>query len=267
MSNKTIKYTLNAQLMDNTVTPGDKNDKILGLVTAGSADKQRVISEIMEMNPGLERETVEAVVNLEQRAIQKLVLTGFRVNMGLYSAVAQFTGVVEGMAFDPARNSVYVSFTQGKDLREAIGAVGVNIVGEKGSSMYVSTGGAATRVPSDGSAAFVATAGRNFTLKGSKIKIAGDDPSVGITFVAEDGTETKLADDMIAINEPSRLVFLVPDTLADGTYTLRVTTQYTSSSANLLKSPRSIEQTIYIGEDPAGGDDGDDDGGGSLPLG
>ena len=221
----------------------------------------------MEMNPGLERETVEAVINLEQRVIQKLVLTGFRVNMGLFSAVAQFTGVVEGMAFDSSRNSVYVSFTQGKDLREAIGAVGVNIVGEKGSSMYVSTGGAATRVPTDGSAAFVATAGRNFTLKGSKIKIAGDDLSVGISFIAEDGTTTKLSDDMIAINEPSRLVFLVPDTLADGTYTLRVTTQYTSSSANLLKSPRSIELTVYIGEAPSDGGADGGNGGDNLPLG
>lgn len=264
MSTNNIKYTLNAQLAYNTVTQDNKNDKILALVSAGSADKQRVISEIMEMNPGLERETVEAVINLEQRAIQKLLLTGFRVNTGLYNAVAQFTGVVEGMAFDPARNSVYVSFTQGKDLREAINATTVNIIGEKGSSMYVATGGAATRVPTDGSAAFVATAGRNFTLKGSKIKIAGDAPAVGITLTDSEGKETKVTDDMIAVNEPSRLVFLIPTGLADGTYTLKVTTQYKGSSG-YLKTPRSIEQTIYIGEVPDTGEEGGGDE--ELPLG
>lgn len=262
MSNTNIKYTLNAQLADNTVTQDNKNDKILTLVSAGSADKQRVISEIMEVNPGLERETVEAVINLEQRVIQKLLLTGFRVNTGLYNAVAQFTGVVEGMAFDPARNSVYVSFTQGKDLREAIGATTVNIVGEKGSSMYVAGGGAATRVPGD---AFVATAGRNFTLKGSKIKVAGDDPSVGITLTDSKGTETKITDDMLAVNDPSKLIFLIPDGLADGTYTLKVTTQYGGNSKSFLKTPRSVEQTIYIGQAPDTGEEGGGDE--ELPLG
>ncbi|MEL5894321.1 hypothetical protein AAE250_12590 [Bacteroides sp. GD17] len=42
-----IKYTLNAQLADNTVTVDNKDDKIAVLVSAGTADKQRIISEIM----------------------------------------------------------------------------------------------------------------------------------------------------------------------------------------------------------------------------
>ena len=75
MATTDIKYTLNAQLADNTLTVDDKDDKILTLVSAGTADKQRLISEIMEINPGLERETVEAVINLEQRVLKKLLLT------------------------------------------------------------------------------------------------------------------------------------------------------------------------------------------------
>ena len=75
MATTDIKYTLNAQLADNTLTVDDKDDKILTLVSAGTADKQRLISEIMEINPGLERETVEAVINLEQRVLKKLLLS------------------------------------------------------------------------------------------------------------------------------------------------------------------------------------------------
>ena len=140
MATTDIKYTLNAQLADNTLTVDDKDDKILTLVSAGTADKQRLISEIMEINPGLERETVEAVINLEQRVLKKLLLTGYRVNTGLFSAVAQFTGTVENNVFDPARNSIRIAMTQGKELREAIEATTVNIVGEKGSAMYVAGG-------------------------------------------------------------------------------------------------------------------------------
>ena len=53
MATADIKYRLNAQLADNTVTVDNKNDKIAVVVSAGTADKQRLISEILEVNPGL----------------------------------------------------------------------------------------------------------------------------------------------------------------------------------------------------------------------
>lgn len=69
MATNDIKYVLNVQLADNTVTVEDKHDKIAVLVSAGMADFQRVV--------------------------KKLLLTGFRVNTGLYNAVIQPTGVVD----------------------------------------------------------------------------------------------------------------------------------------------------------------------------
>lgn len=262
MANNEIKYTLNVQLADNTVTVDNKDDKIAVLVSAGTADFQRVVSEIMEVNPGLERETVEAVMNLENRVVKKLLLTGFRVNTGLYNAVAQPTGVVENKAWDKAKNSLYVSFTQGADLREAISATTVNIIGEKGDAMYIAGGqDASTRATG-----FTATAGRNFTLTGARLKVVGTDPSVGITLTASNGgAVTQITEDMWAVNDPSKLIFLIPAGLPDGEYTLRVTTQYNGGNTTLLKTPRSVEQTIYIGQAPAGGNTGG--GGGTTPGG
>ena len=51
-----------------------------------------------------------------------------------------------------------------------------------------------------------------------------------------------------------------------------VTTQYSTNGKTLLKTPRSVSQTIYLGEAPAGGGDdgGSTEGGGGLdenPLG
>ena len=51
-----------------------------------------------------------------------------------------------------------------------------------------------------------------------------------------------------------------------------VTTQYSTNGKPLLKTPRSVSQTIYLGEAPAGGGDdgGSTEGGGGLdenPLG
>lgn len=250
MATADIKYRLNAQLADNTVTVDNKDDKIAVVVSAGTADKQRLISEIMEVNPGLERETVEAVINLEQRVLKKLILTGFRVNTGLYSVAAKLTGVVEGNVWNPEKNGIYASFTQGADLREAIGQTSVNIIGEKGSAMYVAGGeDAATRAPG-----FTATAGRPYTLTGAKLKLAGTDPSVGITLTSQSGIVTRVADEMIAVNTPAKLVFIIPSGLADGAYELKVTTQFNGSG--LLKAPRSVTQTLYIGQNSGGSTDG-----------
>ena len=263
MATQNIKYTLNVQLADNVVTVEDKNDKIAVLVPAGTADKQRVISEIMEVNPGLERETVEAVLNLENRVVKKLLLTGFRVNTGLYSAVAQPSGVVEGNRWNPERNSLYVSFTQGGDMRAAIGETSVNIIGEKGNAMYISGG----QDSATGAMGFTATAGRNFVLTGARLKVAGDAPEVGVTLTsAATGTVTKITTDMLAVNEPRKLILLIPAGLADGEYTLSVTTQFSGSSTQPLKSPRTIEQVIYIGKAPSagtGGNPGGSTGGGT----
>ena len=247
-----IKYRLNAHLADNKVTPDNPDDKILEVIYNGTADKERIIAEMMAVNPGLEVENLRHVLDLENRVIQKLLMTGYRVNNGLFTAEARCRGVIEGGAWDGTRNSVYVNLTQGKNLREAIAATGVAIVGKKSDVMFVSGGtDTATRAPG-----FTATPGRAFEMRGSMIKIAGDDPAVGISLTDADGEETAITADRIVVNNPSNVIFILPEGLADGEYTVTMTTQY--SRGSLLKSPRSVAQRIVIGRAPETGDGGDD---------
>ena len=79
-------------------------------------------------------------------------------------------------------------------------------------------------------------------------------PAVGIVLIDEKGTETKLPMDMIAVNNPSEVLVLLPPDLTDGIYELRLTTQYTSGTRQ-LKTPHDISQTIVIGNATEG--DGD----------
>ena len=97
-------------------------------------------------------------------------------------------------------------------------------------------------------------------MEGNYLKLAGDDPSVGITLVDEDGTETRIDPAMVAVNEPKKLVFIIPAGLAEGTYTLRITTQY-GSNGNLVKTPRTVESALYIGVTPTTPDDDGTDSG------
>ena len=122
--------------------------------------------------------------------------------------------------------------------------------------MYVSgTTDAATRATDR-----TATPGYPFTVEGNYLKLAGDDPSVGITLVGEDSTETRIDPAMVAVNEPKKLVFIIPAGLAEGTYTLRITTQY-GSNGNLVKTPRTVESALYIGVTPTTPDDDGTDSG------
>ena len=236
-----IKYQINVQIADNTVTKDDPDDKIFNVVSQGTADKERVIAEMMAVNPGLERETLRHVLDLENRVVMKLLLNGMRVNNGLFEAAPQCKGVVRGTAWDPAVNSIYVNFKQGKEMREAIRSTTINVIGEKGSTFYLSTSlDAAT-----GATDFSATPGANLTLTGKNIKVA--DPPVGIALIASDDTETKIPAGAIGVNQPSKLVFIVPATLAAGDYTLRLTTQFSGSSAS-LKEPRILTQTLHLAE-------------------
>ena len=242
-----IKYQINVQIADNTVTKDDPNDKIFVIVSLGTADKERIIAEMMDMNPGVEPEMMRLVLDLEKRAVKRLLLNGMRVNNGLFEAVPQCRGLVRGTAWDPEANEIYVNFTQGKELREAIADVVVNVIGEKGAAMYLSSSlDAAT-----GLGLFNATAGANLTLTGKNIKVVGDDPSVGITL-----TEIKAG--AIGLNQPSKLIFLVPASLAAGDYTLTITTQFGGNSNSLLKTPRALTQTVHVAaaEEEGGGSPG-----------
>ena len=260
MSNE-IKYTLNVQSVDNPLTK-EVGDKIFVLVSNGTADFDRVVSEIMALNPGLERETVEAVLKFEQRTIMRLTLSGMRVNNGLFSAVASPKGRA-GASWDPEVNQLNITIAQGADWREAIRETTVNVLGEKAEVMYVSgTTDAATRATNR-----TATPGYPFNVEGNYLKLVGDDPEVGIYLVSEEGEETRIDPAMVAVNEPKKLVFIIPATMEAGTYTLRIVTQYSGgNTASLRKTPRTLESTVYIGVTPTTPDD-DDEQGGTTPGG
>jgi hypothetical protein len=83
------------------------------------------------------------------------------------------------------------------------------------------------------------TPGRNLKINGQKIKIAGDNPAVGILFRSQDDPDSTYPLDLtdLVTNNPSELMIVIPALIADG-YTLEVTTQYGVN--RLLNEPRTI---------------------------
>lgn len=250
-----IRYQINGQLGDNTITVDNKQDSILIPVSNGSANEARIIAEMKAEDSGLREETIRHVFDLQRRVIKRLLMSGVSVNTGLYYADVSFRGVIENSVWNPQKNSIVVNFNVGADLREAIKKTTVSIIGEKGSAMYIAGLQDTSTRAMDASA----TAGRGFIVTGAMLRLEGPDPTVGITLTDAQGTVTRITSDYWILNEPSRLSFIIPAGLADGVYELKVTTQY--NRGRFLKVPRSVTKTIYIGRVPSegGGEGGGDD--------
>lgn len=245
-----MKKTLKGWIADNSVT-ADKTDKILLLESAGKVDINDIIDGMLKEDTGLRPETLRHAVTLYNRIVADFILNGYQVNTGLFYAVAKLTGLLEGGVWDKSRNAIYISFSQGKELREAIAETTVNILGEKADVMYIlETEDVKTKLK-DGSA----TAGRNIFVRGASLKVVGADPAVGVKLTNADGEDTVLEADMIVKNMPSELTLLLPAELTAGEYSLTVTTQYSHGSQQFLKMPRSVTVQIWIGGKPDGEED------------
>ena len=98
-----MKNVLKIWLVDNTVTVDNKDDKIGQLESSGNLSLQDILDEMHKEDTGLRPETIEHVVKLYNRVVSDLILSGYSVNTGLYHAVAQLRGVIDGENGIPRR--------------------------------------------------------------------------------------------------------------------------------------------------------------------
>lgn len=230
-----MKTVLKAWLRKNQLTE-DPNDYTAQVSSSGSVGVQDVIDELLKEGAELKRETIVDVITRFNRKSADMVLSGYNVNTGLVYMRSIIKGAFYGKTWNPDVNSVYVSITQGMELRNAVAETTVEILGEQADPLEIISLTDQTTGKTDGTL----TKGRNAELKGSYLKIAGDNPSCGISFQNVD-TEviTKLEAADIVLNEPSRLLIFVPAALVAGEYELTVSTQF-SGGGKPLNQPRSV---------------------------
>ncbi len=229
-----MKKTLRAWIRKNQLTE-DPNDYMASVAVNGSIGINAIVDELQNEGMELKRETVIDIISRFNRKAADMVLSGYNVNTGLVYMRPVIKGVFYDKIWNPETNSVYIAINQGMDLRNAVAETVVEIMGEQADPLEILSLTDTTTGKTDGTL----TKGRNAELKGSYLKIAGDNPDCGIAFrnIATQ-TVTKLAPGDIVLNEPSRLLILVPATLEAGEYELSVTTQFTGGNT-LLKAPRT----------------------------
>lgn len=230
-------------LRENTITVDDKEDYMVSIKkyrsTKTFADVANEISiERTEYRP----ETVEHIEKLAEQKIVEMLLNGNMFTGEYFIYKPSISGVFDskGEPREGVQLSINVSGTA--LLREALGEVKFEIVEKQ------ELGGAVITQVKDlqsGKTDSTLVRGHAVETSGRKIKCVQQD---GVTlhkirFVSELEVATEITD--VLYNEPSRVVFNVPQDLAEGKYRLEIET-YFADGNKMLKTPRTLTYNVTL---------------------
>ena len=230
------RHTIKAYLYDNLLTP-DPND----FTARVSSERSLSVADICHSaatrgGADVSDAAMSHAVELFLKEMAYRLCDGFAVNTGYFTAMPVVRGVFlnPNETFDPQRHTLQFQFTQGELMRREIEDVEVKIMGVAETGLYIGqVEDMKSRTVNE-----VLTPGFHLRVTGTKLRVVGDKPGVGIFFrETVTNTATKVDEGDIVVNNPSELMIIIP-ALPAGTYQLEVTTQY-STGNKLLKEVRS----------------------------
>ena len=229
------KSSVIVELYDLTLTER-KDDRFGRVVTTKSLSENDLVNIAVSRRTDLNATTLKASMEILKEIAVEQIANGASVNFGLGYFNLTVSGVFIGdnSKWDATQHSLAVNATPTAELRNAVKATAVDVRGLAvsgpaiNSLTDVSSGEVNTRL----------TPGGGVNLIGSKIKIEGDAPGVGISLVNQETEEVvTIPQTSVLVNEPSKMTFLVPATLTAGDYKLSLCPQF--STSKLLKEARS----------------------------
>lgn len=229
------EYYWEFYLRDNPLTKDNTKDCIAEVKTGPKTlTKEDTAREIKRTGSELKLPTILSVTSQDSDIILEALLNGDSVTTDLCQ-------------FDPAIHKLTFDIVPTKKLRDALKNVKVINMGTKADVARIRLVTDTLTGLFDGSI----TASEDIMITGNNIKITGDEAVVGVFFVAGDGTTTKVTR-RLTQNDPSKVIARVP-ALANGSYTLRIVTQFSQSSTT-LKEARTLEYPtkLVVGDSGSG---------------
>jgi hypothetical protein len=230
------KNSVVVELYDLPITDR-KDDRSGRVLTSKSLKIDDVVAIAVNRRTDLNAVTLKSSFEILRDIAAEQLCNGASVEFGLGYYSLGVTGVFYGdnAQWDSAKQSLYVKATPTSALRTQVRAVSVNVRGMASSGTFINS----VIDVASGEENAKLTPGGAVNMTGTKIKIAGDNPANGISLTNQaDNTVTMIPANSIAINDPSKITFIVPSTLPEGDYKLSVTTQF-STATQLLKEPRT----------------------------
>lgn len=254
MATKSNKWFFD--LNENLLTKDVANDYTATVKTLLPKTIDEIADEIVKAT-AYNRETVVGIITSYDKKIIELVCAGNTVNTGsaLYAPALPGSFIGKDGVVDPAKHKAHVNINPSaafrKELEKVQPVFSGNVLDSGGARIGLVTDSATGRT--DG----FMTPGNTIDVTGKKIRsLNADGSGIGsVKFVNAETDEVAATVTSLTINEPSRIILVVPTSLAEGTYRLEVETYY-SNSNTLLKVPRTLAYApLYVGEVPSSDED------------
>ncbi len=231
------KQAVLIELYDLSLT--DRPDDRFGrVIRSRSMNEDDLIKMAVKDRTDLNPTTLKASLEILKGEAMECLLRGDSVEFGLafYSLDSKGVFLGDNASWDSSQHKLTVQATPTRELREKVKSVSVKVRGMAPVGTFINS---VTDVAS-GEVNTMLTLGGPVNVTGSKIKIAGDHPDIGLFLVnmADESSLVSISMNYIAINDPSNISFVMPTELPPGDYRMKIITQYTAGGT-MLKEPRT----------------------------
>jgi len=240
-----VFHKIKVNLYENFLTenPDDFSAKVISERTLTTREICKIA--VNRGNAPSSAEAMEHNVMLFLKEMAYQLMDGYGVNTGYFTANAQVRVVFNNRneAFNPNKHSVLFRFNQGALMRKEVPNIRVQVMGVGDTGIVISH----VVDSKTGSVNDLITPGGALKIKGGKLKIAGEQPEVGVFFEDDDGNSTQVDLRDIIVNKPAELIVHIPP-LTPGTYRLAIRTQFSGSSAPLKYARTNVYEKILTVE-------------------
>ena len=233
------KFVWEVYLRPNTLTKDNDRDCIADVHAHAATQRNEDIAEIITKERSeFRKETIINILNMRDKAVKDLIQEGLSFMDGLVQISPRVSGVweTENSSYDEKIHKRTVDLVPTTDLRTALDAIGVKVLGAKEETARITEITDTATGLKDGSL----TIGDDIIIEGSKIKVDETDPAQGVFFKAENGTEYK-TNRRLSVNNPSQIIARVPKEVPEGKVEVIVRTKFSTGNKTLLQ----IREIVY----------------------
>lgn len=233
------KFVWEVHLRPNTLTKDNDRDCIADVHAHAATQRNEDIAEmITKERSEFRKETIINILNMRDKAVKDLIQEGLSFMDGLVQISPRVSGVweTENSSYDEKVHKRTVDLVPTTDLRTALDAIGVKVLGAKEETARITEITDTATGLKDGSL----TIGDDIIIEGSKIKVDETDPAQGVFFKAENGTEYK-TNRRLSVNNPSQIIARVPKEVPEGKVEVMVRTKFSTGNKTLLQ----IREIVY----------------------
>ena len=240
---------LNTDLYDNLLTER-KGDYTAKPRITGTLYNTDIAARIVAARTEYQHGTILNILDMADSHKVQAIAEGKSVVDGVGQYLVNVQGAFEGekAQFEPGKHALGITYTMGKLLRKTLKLVKVVVNGVAAVGPVINTVTDSTSKAINGQL----SSGGALVLGGVNLKIQGDYPSIGVYLTPTTEGAAPMKAPVVIANSPSQVIVQMP-TLADGQYTVSLTTQY-SGSRN-VKEPRTYTFPIILIVGEGGGGD------------